>query len=144
MASLPFPRFELFDDLVHLIETLVPDLSVALEPLVQLPQWRGAEPVDPLLCPVLDLHQLGVSEHSEVLRHLGLIELERGPDGAHRAGALAEQVHDPESVRLGQGGEGLDHGVNILLQAYSCQGIYSTAASPATGRLRSAIYLLIR
>ena len=58
-----------------------------------------------------------------MLRYLRLVQSECRGDGAHGAGAAAEQLHDPEAVRFGEGSEGFDHDVicdetYIRLEAY--------------------------
>src|SRR5690242_11283082 len=63
---------ELLEELVHLVETRGPELAVALEPVVDLPERLGAELVEPLLRARLHVHQPGLLEHAQVLGDLRL------------------------------------------------------------------------
>src|SRR5256885_15343193 len=77
--------FEIAKYLVELIEALVPRASVRLQPIVELPEWLGAEAVDPLLRDRMGLHEPSVAQHAEVLGDLRLTKpepLDDLPDGA--------------------------------------------------------------
>src|SRR4029077_18787005 len=153
LCSLSFPAvmglllaFELHQELVHRVEARIPHLPIALQPVVELAQRGGAQLVDPLLRPGLHLHQPGLLEHPQVLRDLGLVQLQALPDVVDAAGAGAQQLYDAKAVGLGQCGQRLDHVPSMRRREYSCQGIYSgdvsaprpRAASFAPNRRRAA------
>jgi DNA-binding transcriptional ArsR family regulator len=102
-------RLELLENLVEHLEASVPDATVPIEPFVQLAQRFGAEPVDALLRPRLDAHPSGLSKDLEVLRDLGLVEVEPIADLADGVLAGAEELDDPIATGLSKGGKGLDH-----------------------------------
>src|SRR5690349_11629867 len=116
-ASLAFLAFtalllalELLEELVHLGESVVPDPAVAFEPVVQLAQRLRTELVEPLLRARLHVDEAGLLEHAQVLRHLGLRELEALADVVHRARPGEQQLDDAKPTRLGEGGERVVHG----------------------------------
>src|SRR6185369_12526297 len=108
-----------------------------LEPLIQLAKRLRPKLVQTLLCPNFDLHEAGVLEHLEMLRHLGLLKVETFCDVPHRMSPSAKQLDDAEPVGLRQRGECPDHDYYIPHEAYACQGIY-VAHRTMAGRAASA------
>src|ERR1700759_1157683 len=114
---------ELDDEVVQLIEALVPQPAVALEPGIHLAPRFAAQLVDPVLGVGLDIDEAGLLQHAEVLRDLRLVEPELRADPVHRQRATAQQLDDAIAILLGERDEHFEHGLNMPLQAYSCQGI---------------------
>jgi RNA polymerase sigma-70 factor, ECF subfamily len=94
-----------------LCEALIPQLAIALEPFVQLAERLGAQLIQALLGARLDIHQSGLFQDAQVLRHVRLVEPQPVADLVHRAGTGTQQLDDTKAIGLGQGGEGLDHGM---------------------------------
>jgi hypothetical protein len=59
-------------EFVQLLESLVPNAPVAIEPYVKLLQGWPVQSVKPLLGSGFDCNKPGLLENFEVLRHLGL------------------------------------------------------------------------
>ena len=89
------------------VEAVTPRRPVRREPLVDLLQRLGPEPVDPALGVGADLDHSGVAQHPQVLRHRGLADVQRRHQVADRALPLPQEVEDPAAVGLG---EHLEHG----------------------------------
>src|SRR5437868_3922788 len=117
--------FEVAKDIVELIEALVPRASIGLQPLVELPQGPGAKAVDALLRNRMRLHEPGLAEHAEVLRDLRLAKTEPLDDLPDCAWLTPEKLDDLPAVWFGESAQRGLHETYILLQEYSCQGIYS-------------------
>src|SRR5215211_7432869 len=74
-ATVPFLLgLELFDDDVHRVEPVVPHPLVALQPVVDGPQWSGIEAVEPPPALVADVDQPDLAQHLAVLGDLRLAE----------------------------------------------------------------------
>src|SRR5580698_176259 len=116
-------RFDFADDRFELVEARFPDLFEPLEPIGHRLEWLGPELVQPLLRSRFDIHDAGLLEHAQVLRDLRLIHAEALADVVHRARSRAQQLDDAIAVRLAERGEGFEHGFNMHVNAYSCQGI---------------------
>jgi hypothetical protein len=101
--------FELLDEIVQCLETLLPGAPVSLEPIVHLEERLSAQLVEALLGAWLDLDQPGLLQDPEVLRNLWLLELEPITDVPDRPRTRAEQLDDSEAVRFCESGERLDH-----------------------------------
>src|SRR5260370_37072073 len=83
------------------------------QPGVELVEWLRPELVDALLRDRTHVHQAGVAQHAEVLRHLWLTEPEALGDLPYRARPVAEELDAAETIRFGQGGEPGVHGIYI-------------------------------
>ena len=108
--------FELFDELVQFLEARIPELAIALEPVVQLAQRLRAQLVEPLLRARLHVDEPGLLQHAQVLRDLRLVELQALADVVHRARPGAQQLDDAEAVGLGERGERFDHRSNMPMR----------------------------
>jgi hypothetical protein len=97
-----------------------PGGAVGRQPLVDLAERFGPEPVHAPLRVGLHLDQARIAQYPQVLGHAGLAEAQRGHQVADGLVLLAEQVQDAAPVRLGQN---LEHIANISVQLYNHQDI---------------------
>src|SRR6266849_2240139 len=116
--------FHVAKNVVELIESFVPRSAVWLEPFVELLKGLGAEAVDALLRYRMSLHEPRVAQHAEVLGDLGLPKAETLDDLPDRAWLPPEQLDNLPAVGFRESAQRGLHGTYILLQEYSCQGIY--------------------
>jgi hypothetical protein len=84
------------------VEAAVPELSVGLEPGVELDERLGSEPVQPALPVHPDGHQPGLAEDAQVLRHEGLADAEREDQLADGRLAPPERVQEVAPTRFGE------------------------------------------
>jgi hypothetical protein len=105
------------------LEAFIPQLAIALEPIVKLAQRLRAKLVEPLLGNRLHVDEARLFEHAQMLGDLRLVEIEALADVVHGARPGAEQFDDPEAVGFPEGGERFDHADNMPKQAYARQGI---------------------
>jgi hypothetical protein len=87
---------------LELVEAALPHLAVRLEPLVELLERIGAQPVQAPLTIRTDRHETRVPEHAEVLGHRRLTEGQPVHEDVYRLLAVAERVEEPASTRLGE------------------------------------------
>ena len=87
-----------------------PGGAVGRQPLVDLAERFGPEPVHAPLGVGPHLDQARLAQHPQVLGHAGLAEAQRGDQVADGLVLLAQQVQDAAPVRLGQN---LEHIANI-------------------------------
>lgn len=102
------------------VETVAPGGAVRGEPLIDLSQRFGPEPVHPALRIDSRLHQAGLAQHTQMFGHPGLAETELGHEIADRPLVFSQEVQDPASMGLGQH---VEHRVNITVRQYSCQAM---------------------
>src|SRR5688500_9887027 len=114
---------ELCDELVEFLEAHIPDLAIALYPVVKLAQRLRAQLVDALLGARLHVHEPCFLQHAQMLRDLRLPELQALADVVHGARPGAQELDDAEAVRLGKSSQRRDHWCNMPHRAYTCQGI---------------------
>jgi predicted 3-demethylubiquinone-9 3-methyltransferase (glyoxalase superfamily) len=124
-----FFSLEVAKDVVELIESLVPRTAVRLEPLVELLEGLRAEAVDALLRYRTSFDEPGLAQHAEVLRDLGLPKAEPVHNLSDRARLPPEELDDLPAVGFRESAQGGLHGTYILLQEYSCQGIFGRTES---------------
>lgn len=86
-----------------------PERAVRLEPRVELPERACPERIDPRLRARLHLHESRVPEDAEMLRDLGLVQLERPPDAVDRLRAVTKELDDSQAVGLGERDQGMEH-----------------------------------
>ena len=100
-----------------------PKLAVRREPIVELGERLGADPVQPPLRVGAGLDQAGVFEHSEVLRDGGLADAQSVDEVAHRSFAVAEEVENLLPSRFSEGFEGgeLGHAASMTTRLYARQ-----------------------
>src|SRR6185437_15041336 len=89
-----------------------PGGAVGRQPLVDLAERFGPEPVHAPLGVGPHLDQARLAQHPEVLGHAGLAEAQRGHQVADGLLLLAQQVQDAAPVRLGQN---LEHATSIAV-----------------------------
>jgi hypothetical protein len=83
------------------IQVSRPELAVGGEPLVELGERLRSDAVQAALRIRAGLNEPGVLEDAEVLRHRWLAEAELLDELPDRPLAVAEQVEDSQSARLG-------------------------------------------
>src|SRR5258705_1593159 len=99
MNFLPFLLcLPLADELVQAIHPVGHRPPERLQPLVELVEWLRSQLIDALLRDRSHVHQTGVAEHAEVLRHLWLTQPEALGDLPYRARPVAEKLNDAETV----------------------------------------------
>jgi hypothetical protein len=91
------------------IEPAAPELAVGSEPLVELGERLGAQPVPAPLTIRPHAHEPGLAKHPQMLRHARLAELEPLDELADVPLALAQQLQDVAPSRLGENGKGNTH-----------------------------------
>jgi hypothetical protein len=79
------------------IEVRRPELPVRRQPRVEVGQRLGADPVDAALRVDARLHEAGVLEDAQVLRHGGLAEPQVTDEFADRSLAVAKRVEDRDA-----------------------------------------------
>jgi hypothetical protein len=126
--------FDLFDELIEVLETFFPKPPVALEPPIHLSERLRAQLVQPLLGERLHVDEPRLFQDAKVLRHLRLVEMKAIADVVHGTWAGAKELDDAKAVRVGQGGERFDHENNMLRKAYACQGIFAIHARDSSPR----------
>ena len=84
------------------VETVPPRRSVRREPVIDLAQRVGPEPVQAALGVGPELDQAGLAEDPEMLGHRRLADPQLGYQRAHGAIAFAQEVEDPTPVGLRQ------------------------------------------
>jgi hypothetical protein len=84
------------------IEMSRPELSVRVEPLVEVGQGLGANSVEPALRVGAGFDQPCILEHAEVLRHGRLAEGKGGDELSNRPLAVAQQLENRNPTRFGQ------------------------------------------
>jgi hypothetical protein len=104
MIFLPFFLcLPLADQVVKPIHPLGHPAPERLEPCIQLIEWLGPELVDALLRDRTYVHQPGVAQHAEVLRHLGLTHPEALGDLPHWSRPVPEKLDYAQAIRFGEG-----------------------------------------
>ena len=116
-----------------------PVFAERCEPGVDLEQGLRFEPVDPALGVDSGFDEAGVLENAEVLGDGRLRQPELTLDFPDRPLSGEQQGQNGPSVGLGEDGEGGLHGTNILLMAYTCQGILSPQGLVLSSRNRRAM-----
>jgi hypothetical protein len=111
------------------IEMRGPEPSERSEPGVHFLEPLGPEPVEPALCVHGGLHESGVAQHPQVLRHGRLRETELALDLSDRQLGRDQQPQHRAPRRLGDDLEGGSHELYIRHSVYACQGIYSKGKS---------------
>ena len=115
------------------VEPIAPCGAVRREPLVDLAQRLGTQPVDAALRVHPHVDDAGLAQHPQVLRHRRLADAERGDKVADRPILLAQQIEDAPPVRLS---EHVEHPTSMPVELYSCQRICVYQTSLFGGRMR--------
>jgi hypothetical protein len=103
------------------VEAAAPGGPVGRQPLVDLAERLGPDPVQAPLRVGAHLDQARLAQHPQVLGNAGLADAQRGHQVADGLLPLAQQVQDPPPMRLGQY---LEHAANITTSLYNCQVMY--------------------
>jgi hypothetical protein len=116
-----------FSSLVHVVEVglqrvepVTPGGPVRSQPLIDLPERLGPEPVPAPLAVGSHLDQARLAQDPQVLGHPRLAEAQFRGQVADRPLAAAEQIEDAPPVRFDQN---LKHAANIAREKYNCQEI---------------------
>jgi hypothetical protein len=91
------------------VQAARPQLTVGVEPGVDLAQRLEAQLVPAALGVVADADEAGLAEDAQVLGGAGLAQAEVLDELTDGAWAFAEQVQDVAPSGLGEGGEGGGH-----------------------------------
>jgi hypothetical protein len=107
------------------VEVIRPELPVRSEPFVELRERFGTDPVQPPLRIRAHFDQPGILQDAKVLRHGRLTDAEPVDEVAYPSFAVAEQIEDLQTPRLGKHLErsGSGHVISIPMQLYACQGM---------------------
>src|SRR5919197_1019322 len=123
--------FVLVEVALQRIEAPRPHRAIRLEPRVDLPQWVRTHPVETTLRVGARLHETGVAQHSEMLGHRRLADVQRIHQISDRALALPQQVEDQPAIRLRHHLERTRrHSTNIPSRLYNCQVMPVGGARP--------------
>jgi hypothetical protein len=131
LASVLFRLFALVvDPLSHPVEVAFERIHVGgpqppegSEPLVDIPQRFGPEPIDAPLGLDARFHEAGLSQDAEVLGHRCLGHPELAFELAHRLFRRREEAEDGPPIRLCDDGERRFHIAYIPGREYARQGI---------------------
>src|SRR5579859_11078 len=107
------------------IEVSGPEPAELVEPGIHLLKWSRPQPVETALCVHCRLHEAGLAQYSQMLRHGRLRHMKLTLDLSHRLFGRGQKAQDRAAVRLSNDFENGFHAHYILYRAYTCQGIYS-------------------
>lgn len=94
------------DVLVERIEAYGPKRLVFGQPLIGDLEWFGPEPVEPLPTLFALVHEAGVLQRPQVLRHAGKLHRERRCECRRRnLGTIAQTHQNPASGRITESAE---------------------------------------
>jgi hypothetical protein len=104
------------------VEAARPQVSIGLDPAVDLDQRREPKPVQAPLRVDARLDQATLTERAQVLGDAGLAHAKLLDQVAHGSLAIAQQVEDPATGGLGNELERLQHfGLSMPNWLYACQ-----------------------
>ena len=95
------------------IQVRGPEPAERRQPGIQLLQWRRSQPVETALRVHGGLHEAGLAQHAQVLRHGRLRHPQLTLDLAHRLLGRDQEAQDRAAVRLGDDFEDGFHGLDI-------------------------------
>ena len=104
------------------VETVTPRGPVRGQPVIDLTERLGPQPVQAPLGVGSHLDQARLAQHAQVLRYAGLGDPQSRGQAADRLLPFAQQIEDAPPVTVRQH---LKHAANIIYRVYNCQGIYS-------------------
>ena len=84
----------------EIVEALVPEPPIGLEPVVELPERLGAELVPAPLCIAADPNEAGFSQYPQMLGNSRLTQPELRDELPNQPSPLAEEVENPSTCRL--------------------------------------------
>jgi hypothetical protein len=96
-----------FQERGEIIQSLLPEAPVAVDPLRRFTQGTGAKPADAPLCVDAPLDQAGTLQHPQMARHRRQRDIERLGESADRRFTPRESRQDRASRRIGERSEGL-------------------------------------
>src|SRR3954454_13501496 len=105
-SALLLLRLEFDEIIVEAIETLVPELAIAIEPVVHLLEGAGLDPARPPLRLAAARDKTGALQHLEMLGDGGKAHGERLGELRHRRFARHEPRENGPPRRIGEGREG--------------------------------------
>jgi len=125
---------------LKVVEQSVPIAAIPVQPLVEFAERLCPEFIEPSLCVDRRHHEARVSQHSEMLRDLRLLEIETLLDLADMFWSGPEKLNDSKSVGFCQCREGRKHEVicsfqYMLVKAYVGLVAKFLSASPRAGHL---------
>jgi hypothetical protein len=94
------------------------------EPGVELLERSGLQPIESALCVDRRFDEAGVAKDAEMLGDSRLRHAELTLDLTDGLLGGGEEAENGAAVRLGDDLEGVFHGLNILIDVYTCQGIF--------------------
>ena len=100
-----------------------PEPAERSQPGLDLLKRLGPQPVETPLCVPRGLHEAGLAQHPQVLRHGRLRHPELALDLSDRLFGRDQEAQDGAAVRLGDDFEDGFHPLDIRRKVYACQGI---------------------
>jgi hypothetical protein len=123
-----FPGLKIVEEDIKTPEVLFPKPAVPFQPDVELLQRGGPQSVNATLRVNARFDQASVAENAQVFGGLRLTDAQAMHHVTDGARAGAQKLDDAKAARLCQGFEGIEHGHNIPLREYACQGIFALRA----------------
>ena len=106
------------------IDVRGPEPAELIQPGIDLLKWFRPQPVETPLRVHSGLHETGVAQHSQVLRHRRLRHTKLILDLSHRLLRRDQKAQYRAAVRLRNDFKYRFHSRNIRWRAYTCQDIY--------------------
>src|SRR4029453_18924216 len=107
-----------------------PEPAERIQPGIQFLKRFRLQSVETALCVHRGFDETGLAQHSQVLGPGRLRHPELTLDLSNRLLGRDQEAQNRAAVGLRDDGEYGFHSLNILLQAYTCQGIYGPQNKP--------------